>query len=168
MDELALVCGYFFFLSGLCKVDLVSEMVSYTLELATLFVFLAQHINKFVSVNVGIDLKLLDLVFKFLESLRFRVLVLVKSLSVGFHLLHFFLKFFDDFLRCRERLLSEEKLLLEDSFSLLTLSHLVPQVRIVRQLFLHKVDLVLELLLHEHFFSSPEQALLAHNEACLS
>lgn len=168
MDELALVCGNFFFLSGICKVDLGSEMISYTLELATLFVFLAQHVDEFISVNVGIDLKLLDFVFEFLESLGFRVLVLVESLSVSFYLLHFLLKLFDDFLRCRERLLGKEQLLLEDSFPLFTLSHLVPQVCIVRQLFLHQVDFVLKLLLHEHFLSSPEQSLLAHHEAGLS
>ena len=53
--------------------------------------------------------------------------------------------------------------MLEDGLALLRLSHLVPEVGIVRELLFHQVDLVLVLLLHEHLLCAPEETLLAHD-----
>ena len=146
-------------------IDLVRVVLRYTLQLPALIVLLPEHVDQFVSVNVLIDFKLFDLLFELFEPLSLLVLVLVKSLTVRFDLLHLLLELLNDLLSGRKRLLCEQELLFQDDLPLFRLSHLIPQVSVVRQLLLHQVDLVLILLLSEHLFRAPEQSLLSHDFA---
>ena len=144
---------------------LVRVVLCYALQLPALIVLLTEHVDQFVSVNVLVNFKLLDLLFELFEPLSLLVLVLVKSLTVRFDLLHFFLELLNDLLGGRKRLLREQELLFQDDLPLFRLSHLIPQVSVVRQLLLHKVDLVLILLFGKHLFGTPEQSLLSHDFA---
>ena len=148
LDQSIFVRIYVFGFTVLSQVDLVSEVVGDALQLLALLVLFAKNVDQFVSVNVLVDLKLLDLVFKFKKFLRLGMLVLLEALAVCLDRLHLCLELLDDFLGSWEWLLREKKLLLEDCFSLFRLSHLVPEIGVVRKLLLHQVDLVLVLLFH--------------------
>ena len=76
----------------------MSEVLSDAGQSTALFVFLAKNVDQLVSVDVLVDLKLLDLVFELLEAFCFLVLVLVETLTVGLDFLHLLLELLDDFL----------------------------------------------------------------------
>jgi len=71
LDEFTLELRDFLCLSVLNICDLGCEVLCNALKLLALIILLAEHINQLVCVNVLVHLELLDLVFKFLQTLRF-------------------------------------------------------------------------------------------------
>ena len=98
LDQSVFVRIYVFGFTVLSQVDLVSEVVGDALQLLALLVLFAKNVDQFVSVNVLVDLKLLDLVFKFKKFLRLGMLVLLEALAVCLDRLHLCLELLDDFL----------------------------------------------------------------------
>ena len=98
LDQSAPVLSDLLHLSSLGLINLARIILGEVLQLPTLFIFLAEDVNELIRVNILVHLKLLNLFFQLLESLRLLVLILVEALTVRLDLFHLLLQLLDDLL----------------------------------------------------------------------
>jgi hypothetical protein len=124
--------------------------------------FFSQCHKQLVSIDIIKNLDFLNSLLELFQSLLLARLVLIEPASVSLHISDLLFKLVNNLLSCGKTLLSVLELLLENSFSLLALGHLLPKVSVIRLLLSQHIDFVLIFLHHAHFFGSPEESLLAH------